>query len=80
MADFTIRLPRVSVAISEATISDFLVEEGQTVQEGEPLFLMETEKVETEINAGASGVVHWTGEVGTTYDIGTEIGVIHSSD
>ena len=26
--------------------------------------------------AGASGTVQWTGQVGATYDIGAEIGVI----
>ena len=78
MSDFTIRIPRVSIAISEATFVDVLVGEGQQVEEGDPLFVVETEKVETEIPAGASGAVHWTGEIGTVYDIGTEIGVIRA--
>ena len=78
MGDFTIRIPRVSVAISEATFVDVLVAEGQSVNEGDPLFVVETEKVETEIPAGASGTVHWTGEIGTVYDIGVEIGVIRA--
>jgi pyruvate/2-oxoglutarate dehydrogenase complex dihydrolipoamide acyltransferase (E2) component len=76
VADFTVRIPRVSVAIAEATLSDFLVDDGGQTTEGEPLFLIETEKVETEIVAGASGTVHWTGTVGTVYDIGAEIGTI----
>ena len=37
---------------------------------------METDKVESEIEAGASGIVHWTGTLETVYDIGTEIGTI----
>jgi pyruvate/2-oxoglutarate dehydrogenase complex dihydrolipoamide acyltransferase (E2) component len=78
VADFTVRIPRVSVAVSEATLVEYLVEEGQSVEEGAPLFLIETEKVETEIPAGASGSVHWTGEPGTVYEIGAEIGVIRS--
>jgi pyruvate/2-oxoglutarate dehydrogenase complex dihydrolipoamide acyltransferase (E2) component len=79
VADFTIRIPRASVAISEATLLEALVEEGERVEEGDPLFVIETDKVETEIQAGASGTVHWTGEVGTAYDVGTEIGVIEVS-
>jgi pyruvate/2-oxoglutarate dehydrogenase complex dihydrolipoamide acyltransferase (E2) component len=67
------------VAISEATLVDTLVAEGARVEEGEPLFLVETEKVETEVPAGASGTVHWTGESGTTYEIGAEIGVIREA-
>jgi pyruvate/2-oxoglutarate dehydrogenase complex dihydrolipoamide acyltransferase (E2) component len=79
MADFTIRIPRVSVAISEATLVGFTVEDGGYVQEGDPLFVIETEKIDSEIEAGASGTVHWTGETGSTYDIGAEIGVIHTA-
>ena len=78
MADFIIRIPRVSVAISEAELTDLLVEGGQHVEEGTPIYVIATEKVEQEIEAGASGTVEWTGEVGTTYDIGAEIGVIKS--
>ena len=78
MADFIIRIPRVSVAVSEAELVEFLVEAGDHVDEGTPLFSIATEKVEQDIEAGASGTVQWTGEVGTTYDIGAEIGVIES--
>ena len=76
MSDFSIRIPRTSVAVSEATLLGFIVQDGQEVREGEPLFLIETEKVETEVDAGATGRVHWTGTVDTVYDIGTVIGTI----
>jgi pyruvate/2-oxoglutarate dehydrogenase complex dihydrolipoamide acyltransferase (E2) component len=79
VADFTIRIPRVSVAISEATLIELLVDEGAHVDEGDPLFVIATEKVESEIEAGASGAVHWTGQVEADYEIGAEIGVIHTS-
>ena len=79
MADFTIRIPRVSVAVSEAELTELLVAAGEHVEEGAPIFVIATEKVEQEIEAGASGTVQWTGETGTTYDIGAEIGVITSS-
>ena len=76
MADFIIRIPRVSVAVSEAELVELLIEAGEPVEEGAPLVSIATEKVEQEIEAGASGTVQWTGEIGTTYDIGAEIGVI----
>jgi pyruvate/2-oxoglutarate dehydrogenase complex dihydrolipoamide acyltransferase (E2) component len=78
VADFIIRIPRVSVAVSEAELVDLLVKGGQHVEEGTPIYVIATEKAEQEIEAGASGTVQWTGEVGTTYDIGAEIGVITS--
>ena len=76
MADFIIRIPRVSVAVSEAELTDLLVDAGAHVEEGTPIYTIATEKVEQEIEAGASGTVQWTGQVGTTYYIGTEIGII----
>jgi pyruvate/2-oxoglutarate dehydrogenase complex dihydrolipoamide acyltransferase (E2) component len=76
VADFIIRIPRVSVAVAEAELTDFLVDAGEHVEEGTPIYVIATEKVEQEIEAGASGIVQWTGQVGATYDIGAEIGVI----
>ena len=78
VADFVIRIPRVSVAVSEAELTELLVDAGEHVEEGTPIYVIATEKVEQEIEAGASGTVQWTGQVGTTYDIGAEIGVITS--
>jgi pyruvate/2-oxoglutarate dehydrogenase complex dihydrolipoamide acyltransferase (E2) component len=78
VGDFLIRIPRTSVAVSEAELVELLVDNGEHVEEGTPIFTVATEKVEQEIEAGASGTVQWTGEIGTTYDIGAEIGVITS--
>ncbi|CQD14014.1 dihydrolipoamide acetyltransferase [Mycobacterium lentiflavum] len=78
MADFVIRIPRVSVAVSEAELTGLLVGAGEHVDAGTPIYVIATEKVEQEIEAGASGIVQWTGQVGTIYDIGAEIGVITS--
>jgi pyruvate/2-oxoglutarate dehydrogenase complex dihydrolipoamide acyltransferase (E2) component len=78
VGDFLIRIPRVSVAVSEAELVELLVADGQHVEEGMPIYVIATEKVEQEIEAGATGTVQWTGEVGTTYDIGVEIGVIEA--
>jgi pyruvate/2-oxoglutarate dehydrogenase complex dihydrolipoamide acyltransferase (E2) component len=78
VAEFVIRIPRVSVAVSEAELTELLVGDGEQVSEGTPIYVIATEKVEQEIEAGASGTVQWTGSVGTTYDIGAQIGVITS--
>jgi pyruvate/2-oxoglutarate dehydrogenase complex dihydrolipoamide acyltransferase (E2) component len=78
MADFVIRIPRTSVAVSEAELVELLVEDGQHVEEGTPIYVIATEKVEQQIEAGASGTVLWTGEVGAMYDTGVQIGVIKS--
>ncbi len=66
------------MAVSEAELTGFLVGAGEHVDEGTPIYVIATEKAEQEIEAGAAGTVHWTGQIGTTYDIGAEIGVIAS--
>ena len=78
MGDFVIRIPRVSVAVSEAELVELLVDSGEHVEEGTPIFVIASEKAEQELEAGASGSVCLTGEVGVSYDIGVEIGVIKS--
>ncbi|MBV8928453.1 MAG: lipoyl domain-containing protein [Mycobacteriaceae bacterium] len=78
MADFVIRIPRVSVAVSEAELVELLVENGQHVDAGTPIYVIATEKAEQEVEAGASGAVQWTAEAGVSYDIGAQIGVIKS--
>jgi pyruvate/2-oxoglutarate dehydrogenase complex dihydrolipoamide acyltransferase (E2) component len=80
MADFVIRIPRVSVAVSEAELVELLVDNGQHVEEGTPIYVIATDKAEQEVEAGASGIVQWTAKAGGMYDIGVEIGVITPRD
>jgi pyruvate/2-oxoglutarate dehydrogenase complex dihydrolipoamide acyltransferase (E2) component len=80
MSEVPVRIPRLSIASSEATLTEVLASDGSNVHEGQPLFVIETEKVETEITATASGVVHWSGTIGTLYAVGEQIGVITDPD
>jgi pyruvate/2-oxoglutarate dehydrogenase complex dihydrolipoamide acyltransferase (E2) component len=80
MGEFPVRVPKVSMAIEEATLVQHLVEDSKPVNDGDGLFVVETDKVETEIEAPTSGVVHWTAEVGEIYAVGTQIGYIETID
>lgn len=71
-----IRLPKLAMTTEEAKPTVWLVEDGERATEGAPLYRVETEKVETEIDAAATGVVHWTATLLETYPVGTEIGEI----
>lgn len=55
--------------MSEGTLVEWLVADGDTVQPGDILYRIETDKVENEIEAPVAGVVHITGEEGETYDV-----------
>jgi pyruvate/2-oxoglutarate dehydrogenase complex dihydrolipoamide acyltransferase (E2) component len=80
MAQFPIRVPKVSSAAFEATLSSCLAEEGESVSSGDPLYTVETDKAETEIPAAKTGIVHWTAVFGETYDVGTQIGYIDAEE
>lgn len=71
-----VKIPQASVAVTEGTIVRWLVTEGDQVGEGQPLYLLETDKVEIEVESPAAGTVHLLGEAGQTYLVGTDIGYI----
>ncbi len=71
-----ISIPKLGVSMSEGTLVEWLVADGATVQAGDPLYRIETDKVENEIEAPVSGVVRIAGVEGETYEVGTQIGTI----
>jgi pyruvate dehydrogenase E2 component (dihydrolipoamide acetyltransferase) len=52
-----IRMPRLTDTMLEGLISDWLKQEGDFVREGEPLFVVETDKASVEVHASATGVL-----------------------
>ena len=49
--------------MTEATLAQWLVEDGARVDQDQPVYVLETDKVETVITAPRSGVLHRIGEV-----------------
>lgn len=65
------RFPDIGEGIAEGVILKWFVHEGQEVKEGDSLFLVETDKVNAEIPAPASGTILATfGAVGDTINVG----------
>jgi pyruvate/2-oxoglutarate dehydrogenase complex dihydrolipoamide acyltransferase (E2) component len=71
-----IRIPKLAMTTEQATLTEWLIPDGVRAVEGTALYVMETDKVETEIDAAATGVVHWKATLLETYPVGTEIGEI----
>ena len=69
-------LPKTGMYEGSVTLTEWLVSDGGEVVAGEPLFVMESDKVEMEIEADFSGRVHQEAEPGLEAPIGTRIGVI----
>lgn len=53
----TVKLPRLGMQMEEATIVRYCVQPGETFRAGDPLYEIETDKVENEIEATADGVM-----------------------
>ena len=71
-----INIPKLGVSMTEGTLIEWPVSDGENVTEGDPLYIVETDKVENEVNATASGTIRISGEPGETYQVGEAIGSI----
>lgn len=69
-------IPRLAVSMSEGTIVQWLVEDGAPVTAGQPIYVLETDKTEAEIEAPASGVLRIEADPGEPLEVGTPIGEI----
>lgn len=72
----TLKLPKLAQSMRTGSISQWLVKEGDTVIEGQPLYVMETEKTSMEVESPFAGTIS---ELCTTEEdmgVGTPIAVI----
>ena len=68
------QMPKLGLTMEAGTILQWLVDDMAMVGDGDPILVIETDKVESEVNASGAGVLKQTGEVGETYDCGVRIG------
>lgn len=77
MAEIEIRLPKMGESVTEATITNWLKEVGDTVEMDEPLVEVATDKVDNELPSEAEGVlVKKLYEVDDVVQVGDVIAVI----
>lgn len=69
-------LPKIGFSMTEGQIAEWLVQDGDSVTEGQPLFLLEADKSANEVEAAATGTLRIRAAVDTTYEVGTVIGYI----
>jgi pyruvate/2-oxoglutarate dehydrogenase complex dihydrolipoamide acyltransferase (E2) component len=71
-----ILLPKLGFNAEDGRINEWLAADGAQVVEGEPLYVMESDKSSVEVEAPATGLLTILGEVGESYPIDTVIGRI----
>jgi pyruvate/2-oxoglutarate dehydrogenase complex dihydrolipoamide acyltransferase (E2) component len=69
-------VPRLGVAVTAVTVLGWLVEDGATVEPGQPILEVATDKTEVEIEATQSGVLRQRASPEEEYPVGAVIGVI----
>ena len=73
MTTIEIRIPKLGMEMTEATLARWLVDDGAEVAQDQPLYLLETDKVESEIGAPRAGVLRRIGVEGRAYPVGKVI-------
>jgi len=71
-----IKIPEIGESILEALVANWLKDDGASVRKDEIICELETDKVNVELNAEASGTLHITVPAGETVPIGTVIATI----
>jgi pyruvate/2-oxoglutarate dehydrogenase complex dihydrolipoamide acyltransferase (E2) component len=71
-----LRIPKLGVTMTEGVIAEWLVSDGETVEPGQPVYTLETDKTSTDIEAPAGGRITLVGKVDETYPVGTVIASI----
>ncbi len=80
MALEPVYMPKFGMTMEVGLIVEWLVVEGDSVAEGDPLVVIETEKVSTELEAPAGGIVMEIGcEVDDEIPVGEIIAYIETS-
>ena len=69
-------LPKLGFSMNEGELKEWLVGDGAQAVSGAPLFVLESEKSSTEIEAPASGTLRIRKQAGEVYEVGTVLAVI----
>lgn len=69
-------MPKLGLTMEEGTITQWLIGDGQPVAAGDAVLVIETDKVETEVESPDSGTLHRVGTVAETFACGEVIGYL----
>jgi len=71
-----ILLPKIGFSMNEAVLAEWLVADGATVKEGDPIYSIESDKSTQEVESPATGILKIIKQSGDTYEVGTVLGEI----
>ncbi|MEZ5709763.1 MAG: biotin/lipoyl-containing protein [Blastomonas sp.] len=71
-----VTVPKIGFSMNEGILTEWLVEDGAEVAEGQPLYALEADKSTNEVESPAGGKIRIIGEIGETYEVGDVIAEI----
>lgn len=69
-------MPKLGLTMEEGTILEWLVQDGASITPGMPVLRIETDKVESDVEAIDTGLLHRVGVDGESYPCGAVIGYL----
>lgn len=75
---FNVLLPAANESMQTGTVTEWMCEDGDVVERGQPIVEIETDKVSFEIDAEHAGVLRLLIDEGETVSVGTVIAQIET--
>jgi pyruvate/2-oxoglutarate dehydrogenase complex dihydrolipoamide acyltransferase (E2) component len=69
-------LPKIGFSMNEATLAEWMAADGAEVQEGQPLYAIESDKSIQEVESPASGRLKIIAKIGVVYEVGAVLAEI----
>ena len=74
-----IHIPKLGMSMKEATLTEWKFNEGDQVNEGDVVLVIETDKTQWEVEAPGSGFLHIVVEIDNTEKVGAVVGLLAAS-
>lgn len=71
-----IKMPKMGMSMSEGLLAKWLKDEGDSINKGEPIVEIESDKITNVVEAKESGTLHRVGSEDEIYAVGTVLGYI----
>lgn len=75
-----VAMPKLAKAMKRGKIVEWTAQEGELVQKGQVILIVETEKVALECESPADGYLHIVGELDTIYSVDETIALVASTE
>jgi pyruvate/2-oxoglutarate dehydrogenase complex dihydrolipoamide acyltransferase (E2) component len=69
-------MPKLGLAMTEGVFVQWLADDGEQVREGQPIYVVGTDKVDSEIPAPSAGILRHIAAEDKTYPVGAQLGWI----